>query len=509
MDNGQRFMDAFEGFSEAHGETKISQERRQGKQAANSYIKRTPLTLELINGHLDGGLGVGSIPINENNMCKFGALDIDTYPIDHVALDKKLLNLKIPCVVCRSKSGGAHIFFFLSDWMSAGEFRDKASEIASVIGFGNCEIFPKQEQILVERGDVGNFINLPYHNKEQTMRYAFKKDGEMATFEEFLDLVDERKVKPNDFFKLQVGTKKTEPFPESPPCLNVMALNGIGEGARNMSLFNYGAMFKKMDPDNWKALLEKFNIDYCSSPLSAQEIVHIQGQLDKKEYFYTCNQEPLKSHCNKTLCKRRKYGIGANVDAVEITGISIVKSEPRVFFADLDGRRLELTSFDLQSQSKFQIACLEQQNFMPPKVRESDWQVLINGLLAEANEIEVPEELTYKGHFNQLLESFCYGRVQAQSAEELLIGKPWIMEGLVYFKIDSFIEFLRQKGFTHYSKGQIQERIKEINNGDKCSNVRNFKTTEGKFKSIRVWWVPEVREDVEIPKVEFEEEVPF
>ena len=28
-------------------------------------------------------------------------------------------------------------------------------------------------------------------------------------------------------------------------------------------------------------------------------------------------------------------------------------------------------------------------------------------------------------------------------------------------------------------------------------------------KTIRVWWVPEVKEDVEIPKVEFEEEVPF
>ena len=94
MDSGQRFMDAFEGFSEAHGETKISNERRQGKQAANSYIKRTPLTIELINGHLQGGLGVGSIPINEENKCKFGALDIDTYPIDHVAVDKKLQKLK-------------------------------------------------------------------------------------------------------------------------------------------------------------------------------------------------------------------------------------------------------------------------------------------------------------------------------------------------------------------------------------------------------------------------------
>ena len=51
--------------------------------------------------------------------------------------------------------------------------------------------------------------------------------------------------------------------------------------------------------------------------------------------------------------------------------------------------------------------------------------------------------------------------------------------------------------------------MKEINNGDKCSDARRFKTTDGKLKSIRVWWVPEVKEDIEIPKVEFEEEVPF
>ena len=93
MDNGQRFMDAFQGFSEAHGETKISRKTTR-ETSRQLYIKRTPLTLELINGHLDGGLGVGSIPINEENNCKFGALDIDTYPIDHLALDKKLRKLK-------------------------------------------------------------------------------------------------------------------------------------------------------------------------------------------------------------------------------------------------------------------------------------------------------------------------------------------------------------------------------------------------------------------------------
>ena len=93
-------------------------------------------------------------------------------------------------MVCRSKSGGAHIFFFFQDYISAGEFRDKASEISAVLGYGGCEIFPKQEQILVERGDVGNFINLPYFDEKQTLRYAIKEDGEPASLEEFLDLVE-------------------------------------------------------------------------------------------------------------------------------------------------------------------------------------------------------------------------------------------------------------------------------------------------------------------------------
>jgi hypothetical protein len=86
----EKFMAAFEGFGQAHGQTQISEERREGKQKAKSFIVRKPLTLELINSHLSGRNGVGSIPINEDNKCRFGALDIDQYPLDLVALDKKI-----------------------------------------------------------------------------------------------------------------------------------------------------------------------------------------------------------------------------------------------------------------------------------------------------------------------------------------------------------------------------------------------------------------------------------
>ena len=87
MNLDERFMAAFEGFKSAHGQTIISEERRAGKQKAQSRTVRTPITLELIRSHLNGVKGVGSIPINEDNKCKFGVLDIDEYPLDLAAID--------------------------------------------------------------------------------------------------------------------------------------------------------------------------------------------------------------------------------------------------------------------------------------------------------------------------------------------------------------------------------------------------------------------------------------
>ena len=82
MNLTEELLLAFEGFSGAHGQTEVSNQRMNGKQKAKSFIVRQPLTLELLQGHIDGKKGVGAIPINEKNQCKFGALDIDEYPLD-------------------------------------------------------------------------------------------------------------------------------------------------------------------------------------------------------------------------------------------------------------------------------------------------------------------------------------------------------------------------------------------------------------------------------------------
>jgi hypothetical protein len=505
----KKFMDAFEGFSAAHGQTQISEERREGKQKAKSFIVRKPLTIELIQSHLDGKCGVGSIPINEDNKCRFGALDIDQYPLDLVALDKKIRDLGVSCVVCRSKSGGAHVFFFFTDWISAGDFKDKAAEVSAVLGYGGCEVFPKQEQVLVERGDVGNFINLPYFDAEQTFRPAVKEDGEDATLEEFLELIEQRRTTPSDFLSLKLGGTSDQ-FKGWPPCLKTMFEQGIPEGGRNTTMFAAAVACKRVDPDNWKSLHEQINMSYCNPPLPASEIVQIQQQLEKKEYFYPCDQQPLASFCNKSLCRRQKYGIGKEVIEADISGLSVVLSEPRVWFCDINGRRLELNTEELQMPMKFQRACMEHLQYMPPTMKNADWQIIVNGLMENVNEIEVPEELTYKGQFFDHLESFCTGRVQAQSAEELLLGKPYTDEGLTFFRFDSLMTYLQNKKFTEYNRGQIQERLKELNGESEAHGVKRFRTTKGDSKQIRVWWVPEYSSNVDMPEVHVpSSEVPF
>ena len=50
--------------------------------------------------------------------------------------------------------------------------RDKLQEWAGELGYANCEIFPKQIEIQADRGDTGNFLNLPYHKANDSFRHG-------------------------------------------------------------------------------------------------------------------------------------------------------------------------------------------------------------------------------------------------------------------------------------------------------------------------------------------------
>jgi len=184
----QRFMALFAGHSGAYGTYDIDGKNTGLKVQGTAVTKRAPVTEELWESHLSGAKGIGIVPIREDNTCLFGAIDIDEYKnYDLKEAVEACKKAKAPVVVCRSKSGGAHIYMFFSEPVPAADVKRKLAELASVLGHATSEIFPKQDTVLTERGDVGNWINMPYFEGTSTSRYGVAESGAPMTPEQFLD----------------------------------------------------------------------------------------------------------------------------------------------------------------------------------------------------------------------------------------------------------------------------------------------------------------------------------
>jgi len=509
MSEAEQLLTVFQGSKAAHGQTILGRVGRNGKTEANSTVVREPLTVDKVQAHIDGKHGVGSIPITQDNMCKFGALDIDTYDLDHKSLNKKILKLKLPLLLCRSKSGGAHLFLFLKDWEPASLVREYLTEMSITLGHSGCEIFPKQDKILADRGDVGNFINMPYFKADLTTRYCLNKDGEAMSLAEFFEAVKKKRISVSELNAFQFAGKR-EHFVDGPYCLEVISSLGPVSEMRNIFMFAVGVYCRYKWPDDWKKHHEEYNRMLCSPSLDAKEIVQIQESLQKKEYFYQCDVCPLKDHCDKDICKTRPFGVGSSApDTAELGGLTIMLSEPRLYFMDVNGKRVQLSTEQLQNQLLWQRACMEQIQTMPPTVKPQKWQVLVSLLMDKSTQLEVPEELTLTGQFKELLKTYCTSRIKAMAPEEMEMGKPWTDEGLTRFTIAGLMQFLKNRGFTSYSRAQVQEQIKHLNNGQECFGRYNVRNADGKRIQLRVWWVPSFEENEGETEKEILDDIPF
>jgi hypothetical protein len=166
MSINEQFATRFVGLRHGYSVFTPTKETREDGKAKGKYvtISQTLNQKELFAiwaEHIRGERSLGIVPIDENNMCSWGAIDIDDYPLDLKALAKKIKKFKLPMVVTRSKSGGAHIFMFVFDPVPCSTMQRKLRQISASIGFGQSEVFPKQTKLLLERGDRGSPLQMP------------------------------------------------------------------------------------------------------------------------------------------------------------------------------------------------------------------------------------------------------------------------------------------------------------------------------------------------------------
>ena len=136
---------------------------------------------------------------------------------------------------------------------------------------------------------------MPYFSGSKSTRYAFDQNAETLTPEEFIEYCKNFVITPNQFRKLNMGFGTKEGvLEEGPPCLQHLCSKGFGEGSRNNALFNLGVYARMFDEDNWEQLVQRYNVDYLSPPLSHGEVGNTIRQLKKKDYFYKCEDQPIK-----------------------------------------------------------------------------------------------------------------------------------------------------------------------------------------------------------------------
>ena len=504
-----RFKAIFSGLDIAYGTYKIEGAKGNGKQAGKAVVVRKPPIDELWVKHLQGAEpSLGIIPIRADNSCIWGCIDIDQYPLDLKGLITRVRSLKLPMVVCRSKSGGAHVFLFTAEPVPAADMQRYLKAAAAQLGESGREIFPKQSEILVERGDTGNFLNLPYFGGEQGLRYCINDDGTASTLEQFYALYD-MYVQQAPLNFPEEPKQAEQAIKEGPPCLQALCAQGFPEGTRNNGLFNVGIYLKRAAPAAWEDKLMEYNMKYFDPPLGVAELQIVSKQLGKKEYKYKCKDAPLNSFCNSGLCRTRKFGIGADApDAPQISSLSKYNSEPPLWFLDINGKRLELETDSLFNQPSFQKTCVERINMLPPTLRKQDWEAMLNALLREMVEleqiVEASEDTSVTGRFMDLVEEFTTHMQQALDREEMLMGRPWTddQEGMVYFRIKDLETFLRRNNFMALTAPKIAQRLREVG-GDPVSMYLKSRTT-------RVWRMPKfAKQDAPFETPTSREESPF
>ncbi len=498
-----KFKNIFTGLNRARGLFTFEEEDVSNGKSVGLYrtIKEEPL-LKHYQSHLEGKYpSLGIVPIRDDNTATFGCIDIDEYPLDHKKIITDIRKKDLPLIVCQSKSLGAHIYLFSKEPQPCVTWDKTLRSIASVLGFSGKEIFPKQTEILVDRGDTGNFLNLPYYNEMKGLRYAINDSGASCTLEEFFELHHVYACTKEQVEAIKTEEKKIEEaFPGGPPCLNKLATTGFGQGSRNNALFNIAVYYKQSNPDTWEDKIVEANLKYMEPALSNNEVQQLIKSVNRKGYDkYRCKDAPINAVCQSGLCRTKRFGVGFGEEEMPVLG-SLTKyvSKPPEWFLNVDKKRIQLKSEQLYSPQLFALACLDQANLVVPVPKPQDWkQHFLKPMMLGLQEVEPLESLDPVNELTGLLQDWTTNRQSARTWDDILNKLPYTDEKreFTYFRMEDFYNFCKR---NHWEKDKNQtgnlikqleafegeERVRIKKQQPRLIKIKTMKQTEAAVSKI-------------------------
>tara|TARA_R110000787_G_scaffold4561_12_gene17290 strand:+ start:2733 stop:4247 length:1515 start_codon:yes stop_codon:yes gene_type:complete len=498
--DAQRLFNIFPGSDLAFGRTTVGDNTNaKGKTDSKSWLIHRPVTVDDFQSHIEGSEGIGLPPINSENKVRWGAIDVDVYQgIDLKKLQTQITENTLPLVLCRSKSGGPHIFLFVREWIDAAVMISMMQSFAGFLGFGDSEIFPKQAKLLRNEGsqDFGSWINLPYFGGTVNMRYAHDEQGAaITTIMEFEAFVKSRQIMPNEMPDLIApkGKESDSVLPDGPPCLNRILAKPVTEN-RNEILSNLCVYAKKRWPDEWETKVVEVNNKF-DPPLPKREVDNLVKSYKKTDYRYKCSREPLCRHCDASACKKAKYGIEGSEDEKmpDSRSLTMIATDPPIWYLSInigvdDSARISLTTEELQTPRLYQRRCMEELQVMPPIPKGPEWQERITSLMKNCTVVEIPKGMSPTDQFIEVLKQFLESRSEEPVIEDILRGMPFLGDEGWSFRMSDVTQFLQNQRFTLLKYREYAEILRGLGATSKRRHIGT--------QFISVFTMPPIKEDI-------------
>ena len=169
------------------------------------------------------------------------------------------------------------------------------------------------------------------------------------------------------------------------------------------------------------------------------------------------------NHCDKNLCRTRKFGIGGDAVFPTLSDLQKVELDEPYYWVNVDGERVKLDNIDyLMEQRLFRRTVAKQINKKPPRITVKEFEKYTDQLLQGVEIIKAPEGSSIVDQLKEHLEEFCTNRTAAETTKkDILNGNVYTEEGKHKFIFHKFYHgHLQRKKWPE--KPQVtQQMLKE------------------------------------------------
>lgn len=444
-----------------------------------------PPTVERWLAHLDGTTPLGVRPVRKDGACRWGVIDSDDYTIGLPEIVASVKKNDLPLVVCRSKSGGAHLFLFATDWVTQATMHEALTACRRVLRLAKGETFPP-------RDGPGNWLNMPYFGGDQSDRHGVKPNGLAMSVPEFLSAVEAKQVFPHKLE--QIAAREGPPGAGNADRRATDAGEGCHRARRALDRF---ADELSATPEGSRATLLYGRAKDMGRMVGARWIEEneVIARLVEAGVASGLTSFEALGHIRRGIADGIKEPPEEEPDADRYPTIErivvLVGGEEETWRLTLaEGGDITLPVREVMHYYTFNTRCAARLRVSFRQLKNDAWSDRINEALRHATEEQVPRDETPEWVFFEQLYSFCMDKHRANSIDEIILGKPWQDEDedRVYFTVSDLQSHLA-RGSTILKSASLR-RIGALLNDLGPENADTGKTTKkikGRPKELR--WV--------------------